>query len=89
MIYAEHISKVMERTGFPDEAKLCFNRVFDRIRNESELRKEYYALLKEYLYEKPTMALGESLNKITAIAVKYGENQYTSGGKKRIVNTNA
>ncbi len=77
MIYAEHISKVMERTGFPDEAKLCFNRVFDRIRNESELRKEYYALLKEYLYEKPTMALGESLNKITALAVKYGENQYT------------
>ena len=77
MIYAEHIKKVMDKVEFPDEAKACFNRIFERIRNEADLRKEYYALLKEYLYEKPDMRLGDSLNKVTELAVKIGENSYT------------
>ena len=77
MIYTEHIQKVMDRTGFPEEAKACFNRVFDRIRSESALRKEYYALLNEYLYIDQELPLGKSLDKVTALAAKYGENQYT------------
>ena len=78
MIYTEHIQKVMDRTSFPEEAKACFNRVFDRIRSESALRKEYYALLNEYLYIDQELPLGKSLDKVTALAAKYGENQYTT-----------
>ncbi|MBP3324594.1 MAG: DUF5596 domain-containing protein [Clostridia bacterium] len=77
MIYAEHIKKVMDKVEFPEEAKACFNRIFDRIRNEADLRKEYYALLNEYLYKEPDMKLGDSLDKVTKLAVEYGENQYT------------
>ena len=77
MIYQEHINKVMDRTGFPQEAKDCFNRVFDRIRNEPVLRKEYYALLHEYLYLDQELSLGKSLDKVTQLAAKYGENEYT------------
>lgn len=77
MIYAEHIKKVMDKVCFPEEAKVCFNRVFDRIRNEEALRKEYYTILNEYLYKNPEMPLDKSLEKITALAAKYGENQYT------------
>ena len=77
MIYAKHIKKVMDKVEFPEEAKACFNRIFDRIRKEADLRKEYYALLNEYLYKEPDMKLGDSLDKVTKLAVEYGENQYT------------
>ena len=77
MIYQEHINKVMDRTGFPQEAKDCFNRVFDRIRSDAGFRKEYYALLNEYLYRDLELPLGTSLDKVSQLASKYGENQYT------------
>ena len=77
MIYQEHISKVMDRTGFPQEAKDCFNRVFDRIRSEADLRKEYYELLNEYLYKDQELPIAKSLEKVTLLAAEYGENEFT------------
>ena len=77
MFYEEHIKKVMEKLDFPKEATDAFNNIYNRIRNEADLRKEYYELLREYLYVNTKMPLGDSLNKVSELAVKIGENSYT------------
>lgn len=77
MIYQDHIRLVMDRTGFPEEAKACFHRIFQRIQTEDALRKAYYRILNTYLYECPDMKLESALDRVTTLAADYGENQFS------------
>ncbi len=72
----EFIQNLMMKLSFPDEAKLAFTKVFDRLDKETDFAKAFDTVYNSYMF--PTAAeLGSSLAAITRAAEKFGENNYT------------
>ncbi len=66
----------MEKIGFPQEARTCFNRVLKRLDDEKEYGFLFDEIRHEYLY--PTAGdLGKALERLTALAEKMGMSAYT------------
>ncbi len=62
---------------YPDEAKNTFLRVSERLDREKEFGDAFDAVVNGYMSAEDD-DLGASLDKITALAEKYGENEYTA-----------
>ena len=77
MICTEHIKRVMDRVAFPEDAKECFNKIFERITTDETLNREYCRLLEKYFYTTPAPTLNDILSEIYPLADKYGENILT------------
>lgn len=66
----------MNRYGYPDEAKAAFTRVLERLDNEAEFGKEFDGIVNGYMYPEAG-DLNAALEKVSELAEKYGENEYT------------
>lgn len=66
----------MDRFNYPDEAKSTFLRVSERLDGEKEFGDAFDSAVNGYMFPQAG-DLNAALEKVTALAEKYGENKYT------------
>ena len=72
----EFIRDFMCEYNYPADAVKEFTRILNRLDSEEKFGEEVDDAVNGYMFPE-TEGLGEALEKIKAIAEKYGENEYT------------
>ncbi len=72
----EFIQNFMNKLNFPEEAKLAFTKILDKLDSNSEFAKPFDTAYKSYMLPTPAV-INMALASISRMAKKFGENEYT------------
>lgn len=73
---SEHNLDVMKKIGFPEEAQVCFKKMFLLLDENKEWGDEFDKICEDYMFPWAN-ELGEKLDRVSALAAKMEKPEYT------------